>query len=150
MMTRTNGTGPSKTCCRRLFCLAAVWYDPGKEGVMTELTQKQRQALDASREIPARVIDTVTQQVEVLLPLDDFEWIRSLLRDEPEMPHLMDPRTGVAYVVLREERYERFKAFFEDDPLTSAEKKALLREAGRRAGWDDPAWDADDPCRKKP
>jgi hypothetical protein len=46
----------------------------------------------------------------------------------------------LAYAVLPEERYERFKAFFEEDPLSAAEKMALLREAGKRAGWHDPAW----------
>jgi hypothetical protein len=81
--------------------------------------------------------------VEVLLRGDDFDWIRNLLGDEPEAPRNRDPRTGVVYAVLPEQRYERFKAFFEEDPLTDAEKRALLREAGKRAGWNDPVWDDD-------
>jgi hypothetical protein len=114
----------------------------GEEEAMRELTEAQRQAVERSPDVPARVVDPVTQRVEVLLRADDFDWVRDLLRDEPEAPRCLDPRTGTAYAVLPEERYERFKAFFEEDPLTQAEKQALLREAGRRAGWDDPAWNA--------
>lgn len=109
---------------------------------MLELTEEQRQAIDHSPDIPARVTDPATRLVEVLLRADDFEWIRALLKDEPDAPRRADPRTGTAYAVLPEERYERFKAFFEEDPLTPAEKRALLREAGKRAGWNDPGWDS--------
>ena len=111
---------------------------------MIELTQEQQRALDASSEAPARALDPVTQRVEVLLRRDDFEWIRGLLGDEPDAPRHTDPRTGAEYALLPEERYERFKAFFEDDPLSNDERQALLRDFGRRAGWDDPAMDAYD------
>jgi hypothetical protein len=113
-----------------------------EEEIMTELTEGQRQAVDRSPDLPARVSDPVTQRALVLLRADDFDWVRNLLKDEPDAPRRRDPRTGTTYAVLPEERYERFKAFFEEDPLTEAERRALLREAGRRAGWDDPAWDA--------
>ena|SRR5437762_1936377 len=115
---------------------------------MIELTQEQQRALDASSEAPARALDPVTQRVEVLLRRDDFEWIRGLLGDEPDAPRHTDPRTGAEYALLPEERYERFKAFFEEDPLTPAEKAALLREAGKRAGWDSAAWETSDPSRE--
>ncbi len=108
---------------------------------MIELTDAQKQALDRSPDVPARVADPATQRVEVLLRADDFDWVRDLLKDEPDAPRRSDSRTGVAYAVLPEERYERFKAFFEEDPLTEAEKRALFREAGRRAGWDGPGWE---------
>jgi hypothetical protein len=113
----------------------------GQEGGMLELTESQRQAVDRSPVLPGRVTDPVTQRTEVLLRADDFDWIRELLGDEPDAPRRLDPRTGTAYAVLPEERYERFKAFFEEDWPTDAERRKLLREAGRRAGWDDPAWD---------
>jgi hypothetical protein len=109
---------------------------------MPEITERQRQALDASLNTPARVTDPATRRVEVLLKSDDFDWIRQLLGDEPDVPHLTDSRTNITYALLPEERYERFKAFFEEDPLSPAERLALLREAGKRAGWDAP--DADD------
>jgi hypothetical protein len=105
---------------------------------MTELTEAQRRGLDGSPDFPARVVDQATHRVEVLLRADDFDWVRGLLGDEPDAPRCLDPRTGVSYAILPEERYERFKAFFEEDPLTEAEKRALLREAGRRAGWNEP------------
>jgi hypothetical protein len=107
---------------------------------MIELTEEQRQAVEGSPDVPARLTDPVTQQKEVLLRADDFEWIRALLGDEPDAPRRMDPRTGTAYAVLPEARYERFKAFFEEDPLSAAEKMNLLREAGKRAGWHGSVW----------
>jgi hypothetical protein len=109
---------------------------------MLEISEKQRQALDASPDTPARVTDSATRRVEVLLKSDDFDWIRQLLGDEPDAPRLTDSRTNTTYALLPEERYERFKAFFEEDPLSPAERLALLREAGKRAGWDAP--DEDD------
>jgi len=108
----------------------------------TELTREQQQALDHCTGLPARVLDPATGQQQVLLSSDDFDWIRNLLGDEPDAPRIKDPRTGTFYAILPEARYERFKAFFEEDPLTPAEKMALLREAGKRAGWNDPAWDS--------
>ncbi len=84
----------------------------------------------------------MTKRVEVLLLAEDFDWVRATLGDEPDAPRRIDPRTGRSYAVLPEERYERFKAFFEEEPLTPAEKLALLREAGRRAGWNNPDDDA--------
>lgn len=103
---------------------------------MHELTVPQIEALDAARDIPARLIDPTTKQTHILLKSDDFAWMRDLLGDEPDAPRLSDPRTQTTYALLPEERYERFKAFFEEDPLTPSERSALLREAGNRAGWD--------------
>jgi hypothetical protein len=54
------------------------------------------------------------------------------------------PVTGKVYFLVSEERYERLKPLFEDDPLTLEEQRFQLREAGRRAGWDEPAMDAYD------
>ena len=83
--------------------------------------------------------------LRVLLPADDFNWIRNLLGDEPDAPRVQDSRTNAEYALLPELRYERFKAFFEEDPLSQAERTALLREAGKRAGWDDAIFDEPDP-----
>jgi hypothetical protein len=109
-----------------------------------ELTEAQLRALDDSPDVPARVTDPVSRRVAVLLKADDFDWVRRLLADEPDAPRLTDPRTGATYALLPEDRYERFKAFFEEDPLSPAERAALLRAAGLRAGWNDPAWGAGD------
>jgi hypothetical protein len=121
-----------------------------KEAAMNELTPKQWRALEASPQVPARVKDPATGRVEVMLRSDDFDWIRGLLGDEPDAPRQTDPRTGIGYAILPEQRYERFKAFFEEDPLSPAERQALLREAGKRAGWDEPAWDEPDAMQEAP
>ena len=111
---------------------------------MLEITAQQRRALDASLDTPTRVTDPSTQRVEVLLKSDDFDWIRNLLGDEPDAPRISDPHTKTTYALLAEERYERFKAFFEEDPLRPAERLALLREAGKRARWNAPQQNDDD------
>jgi hypothetical protein len=104
--------------------------------MMSELTDEQRRAVDRSGDVPAHVINPATGQREVLLRADDFDWIRGVLQDEPDSPRHLHVGTAQQYVILPEERYERFKAFFEEDPLSPAEKLALLREGGIRAGWD--------------
>ena len=116
---------------------------------MSELTKEQQEAVDASSAAPSRVTNPATGQTEILLLLDDFDWIRALLGDEPDAPRRMDARTGKHYALLSEDRYERFKAFFEEDPLTPAERIALLREAGKRAGWQSQEWDAQDGSQVK-
>src|SRR5262245_31112794 len=105
-----------------------------------ELTRDQLQAIDASPDEPARVTDPATRQVTILLKSADFDWIRGLLGDEPDALRAVGPRYREGYAILSEDRYERFKAFFEEDPPSPSERRALLREAGRRAGWGDPEW----------
>jgi hypothetical protein len=115
---------------------------PAKEaGMDLELNPEQRQAVEAATDAPARWTDPATGQVIVLLDAGDFDWIRDKLKDEPDAPRATHPGTGKRYALLPEERYERYKAFFEEDPITPAERMWLLREAGKRAGWDDPVWD---------
>jgi hypothetical protein len=45
------------------------------------------------------------------------------------------------YVLIRAEVFERLKQLFDDGPLSDQQRAGLLREAGKRAGWDDPAMD---------
>ncbi|MFH1737881.1 MAG: hypothetical protein ABIH23_02650 [bacterium] len=53
-----------------------------------------------------------------------------------------DPETHEEYVVLPAEIYDRIEGlFYQDDPLTSDERRTLLIQAGLRAGWDDPDMD---------
>jgi hypothetical protein len=113
-----------------------------KEGAVDlELTTEQQRAVDGAADAPGRWTDPATGQVVVLLDAGDFDWIRDKLDDEPDAPRATHPNTGKRYALVPEGRYERYKAFFEEDPLTDAERMALLREAGKRAGWDDPIWD---------
>lgn len=108
------------------------------------LSDEQENALAASPQVPARVTDPATDQAQVLLPAADFDWIRDLFGDEADAPRLRSRQTQLCYAVVPLERYERFKAFFEDDPLTHDEQRALLRDFGKRAGWDDPEMDVYD------
>lgn len=55
--------------------------------------------------------------------------------------HLTDPDTSQGFVIIREEVYERVKSLFEATPLSKEEQVFFLREAGKRAGWDDPVMD---------
>jgi hypothetical protein len=49
---------------------------------------------------------------------------------------------GLDCVVLLSNVYERLKTLICDDsPLTAEERRRLLVEAGKRAGWDDPEMD---------
>jgi len=103
---------------------------------MTILTAEQQRAIDAVASAPARVTDPRAGREQVLLSSDDFDWVRGLVGDLPDVPRAVDPRTQAAYALVPAEVYERVKAFFEEDPLTGSERQALLREFGRRAGWD--------------
>ena len=50
------------------------------------------------------------------------------------------PRSA-AFALVRADVYERFKALFEEDPVTEQERLFQLQQFGKRAGWDDPEMD---------
>ena len=53
-----------------------------------------------------------------------------------------NPETLEEYVVLPAETYDRLgELFYQDDPITTDERQALLIQSGLRAGWDDPEMD---------
>jgi hypothetical protein len=112
---------------------------------MNLLSSAQQQSLDAAPEdVPARVTDSESNSVFVLLPSDDFDWMRNLLGDEPDVPRATDPRTQREYAVIPERRYNRFMPFFEEDPPSLEEKLGRLHAFALRAGWNDPIWDEED------
>jgi len=96
---------------------------------MSEFTEAMRGATDAAPLQPAHCTDVTTGQQFVLLSSADFDWIRQMLGDEADTVRVRDPRTNQEYAVLSSGRYERFKAFFEEDPLSPSEKAGLLRAA---------------------
>jgi hypothetical protein len=49
-----------------------LWYDPGKENTMIELTEQQVEALERREAIPPRVVHPKTQQRFVLLPEEEY------------------------------------------------------------------------------
>ena len=58
---------------------------------------------------------------------------------------LADPDTHTEYVVLPAKVYDRMEGvLYDDSPLTSDEREAVLVKAGLRAGWDDPDMDVYD------
>jgi hypothetical protein len=56
-------------------------------------------------------------------------------------PRVFDARHNQAYVLIPAEQYERLRALLEGTPLAREEQLYFLREAGRRAGWDEPEMD---------
>ncbi|HEX4592229.1 MAG TPA: hypothetical protein VH120_20005, partial [Gemmataceae bacterium] len=83
---------------------------------MTEMSPEQQRALDASPpEAFARFTHESSGATFVLLAADDFDWIRGILGDEPDVSRLTDSRSGRTFALVPEDRFERFKAFFEED-----------------------------------
>jgi hypothetical protein len=116
----------------------------------SELSPEQQRAVTAATDAPARVVPEGDGETVVLLPVEDFDWVRGHFSDVPEAPRRIDPRTGRCYALVSLALYERFKALFEEDPLSPAERRALLSRAGKRVGWDDPAWGEDGDGRDRP
>ncbi|MGH8068693.1 MAG: hypothetical protein ACRERE_26360 [Candidatus Entotheonellia bacterium] len=58
---------------------------------------------------------------------------------------LTDPDTQTEYVLLQAEMYDQLQALLYNDtsltPLTPNERRAVLIQAGLRAGWDGPEMD---------
>jgi hypothetical protein len=52
---------------------------------------------------------------------------------------LEDTQTHEVYVLIKADTYEQLQGLV--GPLSVAEQKAVLRHAGEKAGWDDPALD---------
>ena len=64
-------------------------------------------------------------------------------KSEDNLIRLIDPETNVEYVVLPAETFEqmRNRVYYDDGPITEEERRALLIQAGLRAGWDAPEMD---------
>jgi hypothetical protein len=53
-------------------------------------------------------------------------------------PVVVDPTTKTAYVLLRQEEYEKILSEeYDDSPWTDEEMELLAWEAGKLAGWED-------------
>jgi hypothetical protein len=71
--------------------------------------------------------------------------LRRELEQHGDRPvEVVDAATQKVYLLIPREQYERLKPIFEDEPLSVLEQRELLRQAGRRAGWDDAEMDAYD------
>jgi hypothetical protein len=78
--------------------------------VAIELTDAQRQALQAEQGPPVAVVDPATQQRYVLLAQEQYERVRMLL-EEAEPPTALEPPTGMTPLMLRSQQ-----AFWRDLP----------------------------------
>ena len=55
---------------------------------------------------------------------------------------LTDPETQAEYVLLQADMYDQLHGLLDNEtPLTPDERRAVLIQAGLRAGWDDPEMD---------
>ena len=85
------------------------------------------------------------------IQLTTEQWA-NVLEGSEQPVRVSDPSQKSSFVLLREDVYERFKALFEDVPVTEQERLFQLQQFGQRAGWDDPAMDVYDDLdpRRKP
>jgi hypothetical protein len=75
----------------------------------------------------------------ITLPKDIQEAVRT---SEDQPIRLTDPETNSEYVLLPAGLYDQIRdLFYEHSTLTHDEQRALMRQAGLRAGWDDPEMD---------
>jgi len=75
----------------------------------------------------------------ITLPKDIQEAVRT---SEDQPIRLTDPETNSEYVLLPADLYDQIRdLFYEHSTLTKDEKRALMLQAGLRAGWDDPEMD---------
>jgi hypothetical protein len=67
------------------------------------------------------------------------------LAEQGDIPlRTVNPATHEVYFLVSEDRYERLKPLFEDDPMSLSEQRKLIEHAGERAEWDAPEMDAYD------
>lgn len=67
---------------------------------------------------------------------------QAVQESEDNLVRLIDPDTNTEYVVLPAKKFTEIQtAFYDDSPLTPEERRALLIQAGLRAGWNDPDMD---------
>jgi hypothetical protein len=75
--------------------------------------------------------------------LTDEQWANVVQGNEVPA-RVSDPAQSTTFVLLPSHVYERFKALFEEDPVTERERLFQLEQFGKRAGWDDPSMDVYD------
>ncbi len=71
------------------------------------------------------------------------EELQQAFQEANEQPiRLVDPNTNLEYVVLPAEVFDRVRhVFYDANPLTIEEQRALLVQVGLSVGWDDPEMD---------
>ncbi|HVS20588.1 MAG TPA: hypothetical protein VHD88_02005 [Pyrinomonadaceae bacterium] len=75
----------------------------------------------------------------ITMPKELQEAVRAS-NGEPE--RVADLETNQEYIILPAKAYDHaWRLFYDDNPLTSDERRNLLIKAGLRAGWGDPEMD---------
>ncbi len=71
------------------------------------------------------------------------EELQQAVQEANEQPiRLVDPNTNLEYVVLPAEVLDKVQhVFYDANPLTIEEQRALLVQVGLSVGWDDPEMD---------
>ncbi len=71
------------------------------------------------------------------------EELQQAVQDANKQPiRLVDPNTDLEYVVLPAEIFDKVQhVFYDANPLTIEEQRALLVQVGLSVGWNDPAMD---------
>ena len=70
--------------------------------------------------------------------------IVSAIQAHPGPLYVFGTDQKTEYVILASEQYRQMQALLEPARLSQDEQRELLRNAGLRAGWDDPEMDAYD------
>jgi len=67
---------------------------------------------------------------------------RTLIAQSPGKPvECIDPQTNQLFILMGKTQYEMLRPLFEPVPISEQERLAQLQHMGKRAGWDDPAFD---------
>lgn len=75
------------------------------------------------------------------MTVDLTEEQRQVVESAETPVRMIDRRTKTAYVLVREDFYNRVQSLFESGPLTDDERRVVIQGVRQRADWDDPAMD---------
>jgi len=75
------------------------------------------------------------------MTVDLTEEQRQVVESAETPVRMIDRRTKTAYVLVREDFYNRVQSLFESGPLTEDERRVMIQGVWQRADWDDPAMD---------
>jgi hypothetical protein len=78
---------------------------------------------------------------EASMTVELTEEQRQVVESAETPVRMIDRETKTAYVLVREDFYNRVQSLFEAGPLTEEERRVIIQGVWRRAGWDDPAMD---------
>ena len=71
--------------------------------------------------------------------------LQDMVEQSGDIPvRVVDPRTQRVYVLIADEQFDRLRSLLDTGPLSLDQQRVALRDAGQRAGWDDPEMDAYD------